>query len=1069
MLHFYLNNFLQKLRAESSPFLRISVIVAVFLLLTSFYARSQTAVQAQNQQNRITGKITDEQGQVLPGVSVTIKGGRTVAVTGNNGRYVVTNVPSNAVLVFTYLGFQPVERRTGTSGVINVIMKMQTTSLDEIVVIGYGSVKKGDVTGSVGQVNVGDMEKAPVISFDQALAGRIAGVDVSSDEGQPGEEGTNIVIRGGNSLTQDNSPLYVIDGFPVESPDNAALNPDDVESMTILKDASATAIYGARGANGVIVIETKKGKSGRPVIDYSGSFGFQKVTKTMDLMSPYEFVKYQAELNPSAAATRYFTDGKTLESYQDVKGYDWQDQIFHTAPAQIHNLSLRGGNQQTRYSISGSIYNMEGVIINSGQKRYQGRVVLDQEINKRLKTGININYSVNTNHGQIASSGGSASSSYMYSVWGYRPVTAEGIDDDDQDLEDQLTDDEVDASTDTRVNPIISAKNELRRRRTSNSSFNAYITYNITPYLTFKTTGGLYLQMRRNDAFYNSQTSHGTPLLPRNIRGVNGSVSYAENNTWLNENTLTWKKTIRKQHSIAILGGFTMQGNHTEGYGYNAQLISNEVLGMSGLDTGTPYNSSAFMSEYGLVSLLGRIDYAYRSKYLLTASMRADGSSKFPSDNRWGYFPSAAFAWRMKNEPFLKNSGVISDSKLRLSYGLTGNNRVSDFASLPSLNQSYSYYYSFNNGTPIPGITPGNMGNANLKWESTRQADIGYDLGLFKNRLELTVDVYRKTTYDLLLNADLPFATGFASVYQNIGKIRNQGLEITLNTVNVRNRNFRWESNFNISFNNNRILALVNNQQNKLSTMDWENAWDSVPLYIAEVGSPAAMFYGYVWDGVYQTEDFDNGVLRNDIAYYGTDRALIKPGDTRYRDLNGDGLITASDQTLIGRTLPVHSGGFQNNFAYKGFNLSVFFQWKYGNDIYNANRIIFEGNVLNRYNLNQFASYVNRWQPDNPSNTLFRTGGRGPTGYYSSRELEDGSYLRLKTVQLSYTVPARYSKLITAKSLSLNVSAQNLLTWTNYSGMDPEVAVRSTTLTPGFDYSAYPRARTLVLGIKATF
>ncbi|TZF86279.1 TonB-dependent receptor (plasmid) [Pedobacter sp. BS3] len=1062
MLHLYVNYFVQKLRIPT--FLWLSICLFIVLCLCTGI---QTAV-AQNQQNSISGQVTDEQGEALPGVSVTLKGGRIAAVTDNKGNYNIAGVPANAILVFSYLGFQPVERSAGVGKVINVVLKMKSTSLDEIVVIGYGTVKKGDVTGSVGQVNIQDMEKAPVISFDQALAGRIAGVDVSSDEGQPGEEGTNIVIRGGNSLTQDNSPLYVVDGFPMESPDNAAINPDDIESITVLKDASATAIYGARGANGVIVIETKKGKAGQPVINYSGSFGFQKVTKTMDMMSPYEFVKYQHELNPSAAETRYGTD---LELYKNVKGYDWQDQIFHTAPTQIHNLSLRGGNAQTKYSVSGSIYNMEGVIINSGQKRYQGRAVLDQVINKRLKAGININYSSTTNHGQIASSGGSASSSYMYSVWGYRPITIGAIDDDDQDLnlEDELTDDVVDGSTDTRVNPIISAKNELRRRRSSTSNFNAYVTYNITPELTFKATGGLNLWMRRNDSFNNSQTSHGTPLLPRNIRGVNGSVGYTESNTWLNENTLTWKKTFNKQHSLDAVAGFTMQGNHSEGYGYNSQLISNEVLGMSGLDTGTPYNSTASISDNGLVSFLGRVNYSYKSKYLLTASFRADGSSKFPPQNRWGYFPSAAFAWRMKNEPFLKSSRVIYDSKLRFSYGLTGNNRVSDFAPLPALGQSYSYYYSFNNATPTPGITPTNMGNANLKWESTLQADLGYDISLFKSRVELTIDAYRKTTYDLLLNADLPFATGFSSVYQNIGKIRNQGLEFTLNTVNIRNRNFRWESNFNISFNNNKILELVDNQQNKLSTMTWESAWNSVPLYIAEVGGPAAMFYGYVWDGVYQTSDFEDGVLKKDMAYYGTDRGLIQPGDTKYKDLNGDGVITTADQTLIGRTLPIHSGGFSNNFSYKGFNLNIFFQWKYGNDVYNANRIIFEGNVLNRYNLNQYASYVNRWEPDNPSNTLFRTGGRGPTGYYSSREVEDGSYLRLKTVQLSYDVPARYSKLITAKNLSFNVTAQNLFTWTDYSGMDPEVAVRNTTLTPGFDYSAYPRARTIVFGVKATF
>jgi len=1055
--------------------LQLFLACSVFLPLSSVYGVQESPV-VQNQGIKITGQVKDQKGETLPGVTVALKGSRRAVITDTEGRYTFSDLPKNSVLIFSFIGFETQERVVGSNKVINIGLKETATGLDEVVVIGYGTVKRGDLTGSVGQVNIEDLEKAPVMSFEEALAGRIAGVEVSSGEGQPGEEGTNIVIRGGNSLTQDNSPLYIIDGFPTEDSDNGAINPDDIESITVLKDASATAIYGSRGANGVIIIETKKGKAGKTVISYNGSVGIQEVTKRMELMSPYEFVRYHMELNPSSESRYLDADaGITLESYRDIKGIDWQDRILQTGSTQDHNLSMRGGNNQTRFSISGSIFNRDGVIINSGQKRYQGRVNIDHTVNKKLKTGINLNYSNNASYGSLVSSGGSASSSYLYSVWGYRPITSNVFDEDDeenQDLEEEIIDDEdvVNPSTDTRINPILSAKNELRRKLSNSGSANAYITYAITPELSLKVSGGLNLSLQRSDSFHNSESARGTPRLPRNIRGVNGSVGYRESTSWLNENTLTWKKDFNKNNKLDVLVGFTAQEYTTKGYGYGSQLISNEVLGMSGLDTGTPYSISANESGNRLVSFLGRANYNFRSKYLFTASLRYDASSKFPVDNNGAFFPSGAFAWKMKNEPFMKNLRFISDAKLRMSYGLTGNNRVSDFASLPSLTQPFSAYYSFNGATPSPGITPSNMGNSNLLWETTAQADLGYDISFFKNRLELTVDVYRKTTTDLLLNANVPYATGYSNVYQNIGKIQNQGLEISLNTVNFNTRKFKWQSSFNISFNENKILELEDNGNNRLATMRWENAYNSVPLYIAEVGGPAAMFYGYVWDGLYQLEDFnENGVLKNEIAYHGTKRESIFPGEIKYRDLNGNGVIDPGDQTVLGRTLPIHFGGFSNNFTYKGFNLNVFFQWRYGNKIYNANRIVFEGNAGNSGSLNQFASYIDRWSPENTGSSNFVVRGRGPAAYYSSKHLEDGSFLRLKTIQLSYDIPKTFINRIGMSRLNVYTSAQNLITWHNYSGMDPEVAVRNTTLTPGFDFSAYPRARTIVFGLRADF
>mgnify|MGYP003574903804 CR=1 FL=1 len=1052
------------LRPRSRPGLSMAAflwLLCSLMMVTSAYAQGQSF--------KVSGTVKTRVGDPIPGVGIKLRGTGTATVSGNDGRYSLTVPNVKGTLVFTYIGFQTLEIPINNRQQINVMMEPSTSDLDQVVVVGYGTVAKSDLTGSVGQVAMDDLVKAPVASFTEALAGRIAGVQVSSGDGQPGS-GLNIIIRGANSLTQDNSPLYVIDGFPTEAED-AILNPDDIESINILKDASATAIYGARGANGVIVVQTKRGKLGAPVITYNGSYGINKLIKKMDLLSPYEFIKYHNEFNPTLTAQRYFGDGRTLESYQGAAGIDWQDKVSQNSPIQIHNFAIRGGRggeTETRYSISGSIYDQEGAIINSGYGRKQGRAAFEQTISKSFKVGVNANYSVVNTYGQPVAIGesGSATSNVFYSVWGYRPLTGNG-----SNLEEELFDPEEFSGADLRINPVINLNNSHLLGKRNDLLANAFVDYNITPYLKFRTTGSVKSQTRRNETFYNSNTSRGSSNNPNNTLGVNGSVEYRESNTWLNENTLTYKKIVKKHHAVEVLGGFTMQYDDFENYGFKAMNVPNEELGISGLDEGTPYENETLRSSATMVSFLGRANYSYRSKYFLTASFRADGSSKFNPKNRWGYFPSAALSWRMSAEPFMKGINFISDAKLRISYGETGNNRVGNFSYLPNFVMNTTEGYSFNNSTPSAMITPGNLGNSNLRWETTRQLNIGYDLSLFKKRIELTAEVYRKTTVDLLLNADLPYSTGYSSVFNNIGSIQNQGLEFTLNTTNIRSKSFSWTSNFNIAFNRNKILSLAENQDNRLTPIRWEFAYQEVPLYIAQVGKPAALYYGYVFDGLYQVEDFNGGpgsyTLKPGVPNNGNAPGLIRPGDVKFRDINGDGVVNAYDQTTLGSPLPLHTGGFNNNFNYKGFDLNVFFQWSYGGSIYNANRIIFEGERP-RANLNQFATVINRWTPENPNTTIPRAGGNAPVGTYSSRVIEDGSFLRLKTVQLAYSLPSSLTNKFFVRNLSLNVSAQNIFTWTNYSGMDPEVAVRYSVLTPSFDYAPYPRALTLVFGLKAT-
>lgn len=1055
--------------------------------------KEKPKISVRQVQRGLTGTVKSPAGQPLHGATVTIKNTGLNTITNEAGAFQFVNVPSEAVLVISFLGFDTREVAVGERTTIEITLNEQEKDLDEVIVVGYGTVARQDLTGSVSQVNVEDLSKAPVASFDQALAGRVAGVQVSSaEDGQPGE-GMNIVIRGANSLTQDNSPLYVIDGFAVEGPETADINPDDIESITVLKDASATAIYGSRAANGVIVIETKKGKIGRPVVTINSSVGPQTVPKKMEMLSGYEFVKYQierygnnglmryapADLNPSHPS--YDPGGHTLESYRNVQSINWQDELFKTGLTQIHNFSVRGGTKETRYSISGSMYDQDAIISNTGYNRYQTRISLDQTINEKFKVGMNANYSHQKGYGQIlgrtsATSSTTISGYLLYSTWGYRPVTGrEGdIDYELGDILDDIIDEDLDGEgSDFRINPLVSARETLRERRTNTFTANAYATYDFTKNLQLKMTGGLRGVMYRNDAFYNSKTVRGAPvsLRPNNINGVNGSIRNTQRFEWLNENILTYKKRINRANRVEAMVGMTHQVNRRTEDGFSAIQVPNEELGLQGLPQGIPLENFMGASESRLQSFFTRVNYNYKSKYLLTATMRADGSSKFSPKNRWGYFPSGAFAWNMAREDFLKDVAPISEAKLRISYGITGNNRVGDFAYQAAAEWNDLASYSFNN-SPYFGLNMDRLHNPKLKWESTHQWDIGYDLSLFNERINFVFDWYRKTTYDLLLNAQLPYTTGFRTAYKNIGNVRNEGLEFSLNTVNIRKKDFIWESNFNISFNKNKILALNEDQPNMLSTItSFVSRMTQEPMYIAEVGGPAAMFYGQVWDGVYQYSDFDEispGVyrLKLDVPDNGDSRTTIQPGDIKYKDLNGDGVIDASDKTVIGSGLPKHLGGFTNNFRYKNFDLNVLLQWSYGNDLLNANRLIFEGNITNIHHFNQYASWADRWTPENPSNTIHRAGGGGPQ-VISSRVIEDGSYLRLKTVMLSYNIPQAVTKAIGINSLRVSVAAQNLLTWTNYSGMDPEVSVRNTVLTPGFDFSAYPHARTVVFGLRA--
>jgi TonB-dependent starch-binding outer membrane protein SusC len=1039
---------------------KLSIVLCIFLCMF--------IVQKGFAQNTITvtGHVISSNNKIgISSVSVEVKGISTGVMTDVNGNYKINVSGAKPVLVFTHIGFVQQEVIVNSRSVINVTLESNNTKLDEVVVVGYGQVKRRDLTGAVGSVNMPDLQKAPVRSFEEALAGRVAGVTASASDGQPGAS-INIVVRGNNSLTQDNSPLYVIDGFPIENPDNNALNPAEIESIEVLKDASSTAIYGARGANGVIIITTKKGRIGKPVISYNAYIGFQQNNKKMALMSPYEYVKYQYERDSTNADSTYL-NGNTLEDFKNVKGIDLQDSLFRISPFQNHFLSISGGSRDTKYSVSGSILNQNGILTNSGYDRYQGRIRLDQRVNDNLNVGINTNYSFLHQFGTSPALGGNGFyyGNLLYSVWAFRPVTGKINEPTD------VATDDADFLTLNGFNPIQTARNELREKFSDVLTSDGYAEYSFLKYFKLRVTGALTKTKTKTDVFDNSLTPRGSPLTKSGKdNGVSGSEVISDLTSWANENTLIFTKKINS-NQLDALAGFTMSGTKVASYGAAANHIPNEALGISGIDEGLPVSITSTSSSFTLESFLGRLNYTINSKYLFTVSFRADGSSKFSAQNRWSYFPSGAFAWKLSDENFMKNIHLFSHAKLRMSYGSTGNNRITDFAYLSRISLPSNLGYSYNNSPDNASILTA-LGNPNLKWETTNQSDLGLDMGFFKERISLEADVYRKVTSNLLLNASVPGSIGFSTALKNIGKVQNQGLEITLNTVNIKNKKFNWNSSFNISFNRNKVLDLSEGETMRLTTASWDTYTTNVPLYVAQIGKPIALFWGYLWDGNYQYSDFDQNTpgvytLKAGEPYYGT-RTSIKPGDIKFKDITGDSIVNADDRTIIGNPNPKYTGGFSNNFTFNNFDLNVFFQYAVGGDVININRVKFEG--AGQSNQNMFASYENRWTPVNQNNTYFRTGGQGPVDYvYSTRVIEDGSYVKLKTVQLGYNFPLKMIKRIKISSLRVYISAQNLYTFTKYKGFDPEVSkFGNDALRPAFDYSVYPYARTITFGLNVS-
>ncbi len=638
----------------------------IFLFI--LYVGMISFVNAQIQ--KVSGKIMNDDGTPLSGVTISVKGTKTSTQSMNDGNFTI-NIPEKVtkVLVFSFIGYTPKEVAIKNNLPIIVTLSSATNDLDDVVVIGYGTQRKRDLTGSVAKVNITELQKAPVRSFEEALGGRVAGVQVTSTDGQPGSP-VSIVIRGNNSITQDNSPLYVVDGFPIENPNNNAINPSDIESIEVLKDASATAIYGARAANGVIMITTKKGVAGKTKFSFNTFYGFQDILNKLDVLSPYDFVRYQFENDSTNTKSQYLTGGKTFESYRNVKGVDWQDQVFRQAPIISNSLSMSGGNAATKYFLSLSGLKQDGIVKFSGYDRYQGRFRFDQNVNEKMKVGMNINYSALKSYGTVPSSlsnSSSQSSNLMYSVWGYRPNTGdttvnllEGID--------PLFENDP---NDSRFNPLETITYEQRNRYSNTLYGNLTLEYELIKNLKFKALIGYTNDVDRNEEFNGSNTRAGSPkTVSGRANGVNGSYIYNTTNSYVSENTISYFKKLNKKNTIDVVGGFTFQGINRYSYGASASKLPNERLGLAGLDEGIPTKVNATKTNNNLASFLGRVNYSYDGKYLATVSFRADGSSKFSPDNKWSYFPSGSLAWRLSQEKFMKSFKFLNDAKFRTSYGL---------------------------------------------------------------------------------------------------------------------------------------------------------------------------------------------------------------------------------------------------------------------------------------------------------------------------------------------------------------------------------------------------------------
>lgn len=1028
-------------------------VVDNYILLKAKEEQETTVIKAELAPDfQVSGIVSDEQNQPLPGVNILEKGTSNGVTTDVDGRYKISVANENSVLVFSFVGYANEEIKLNSQTVVNVTMTPDIQALSEVVVVGYGSVRKRDLTGAVASVNSEEIKARPVAGINQALQGKVAGVQVTQNSNQAGG-GVQIRVRGGNSISASNEPLYVIDGFPVSNPaiadgannSNASANvlatlsPNDIESIEVLKDASATAIYGSRGANGVVLITTKRGKEGQADIDFETYTSVSRISKYHDMLNASESLKLKNEqLVNLGRSERFGTDPAygTKKPDDYLPGTDWQRAIYQDAPTQNYQLTFSGGNDKLRYLVSGNYFDQDGIVITNNFKRYSLRLNLDAKVTEHIKVGTSFTVSRSDNNlvSEAATTGNTSASPVQQSLL---ITPAQKIFNDDGTYTLNFP------GMAATVNPIAllrTSTNTLQSDRVFGTFFGEV---KLLKGLTGRISVGADILNTRRDVFLSPQT-----LMANSVNGV-GSVGNANNTNFLNENTISYTTTLASIHSLDVLAGVTFQTNREERTYMEGQDFPNYTLGSNNLAYANKLTASTgSIAEWGLASYLGRVNYRLKDKYLFTVTARADGSSKFGANNKYGFFPSAAFAWRASDEAFLANNGVVSDLKFRISYGLTGNEGIGVYNSL----SQYGVGYTVLNDQQVLTTQAIRIANPDLKWEKTAQFDVGVDFGIVKNRIQVTADYYIKTTTDLLLSVELPATTGFTSVLRNVGSVENRGFEIGIATTNLDVRGFKWITSANVSFNKNKVLSLADGADNFFVGNQSE--------VIVKKGEPLGSMYGTVFDGIWQTQDEIKAAGKLAI-----NNAL--PGAPKFKDIDKNGEYNqTTDRTILGNGLPDYIFGITNTFTYKGFDLSVFLQGVLGNEIYNSSFTIIKGGDPGVNQLKEY--YDGAWRTTNPNNDYWAARQwTSPSTNMSSYYVEDGSFLRVKNISLGYQIPLKNKVL---KRARVYVSGQNLAVFTNYKGYDPEVNsdFNSNTIY-GFDRFSYPASRTFTIGGNVTF
>jgi TonB-dependent starch-binding outer membrane protein SusC len=973
-------------------------------------------VNAQNV--TVTGSVKNTSGEPVPGTTVVVKGTTQGTVTDSDGNYSLSNVQDDAILVFSFVGLKTQEIPVNGRTEISVIMVEEAIGLDEVVAIGYGSVKKRDLTGSVSSVKSEELQSIPTAQLSRAMQGRVAGVQVLQNTGAPGSA-MQVRIRGTSSISGSNEPLWIIDGFP-GNPN--AISSSDIESMEILKDASATAIYGSRGANGVVIITTKSGKTGETVVSYDGNFGIQTITKKLDLLNAKEYMEYNNIQQLNDVGQSYFTQEQINNAGE---GTDWQDLLYRQALMQDHTLTVSGGSEKTRFSISTGLLDQDGIVKNNYYKRKTLRAKIDHEISRKLSVSYNMTLS-NIEEKNNYASGGLRGNTLLNAIIG-APPTVTPFEDDGSYRELRYA---YPFMSDGLLNPVAYA-NEVEVISKANRAL-AILGF------VYKPIKDLSIDISGNYSAVDNRTDSYTTLKYPNSIG-SGGISNSKTTQIASNNILTFSKNLNEFHSISLTGGMTYEQLLTEGIGISGSGFLSDATRNYNIGSATIVNSpSSSYTKWQLLSFLGRLNYSYKDKYYATLNFRTDGSSRYSEGDKWGYFPSGALAYRISEEDFMKSVNFISDLKLRVGYGETGSTAISPYT---TLNMLQTGRIVFNDAT-YTSYGPSNRFPGPLKWESTAQTNYGIDLSLLDQKLRLSADYYIKNTSGLLNSVQLPRSLGYSNTIQNIGKMQNKGLEFQVD-ANIFNGEVQWDIASNISFNKNKVVELYEGQDILAPNLNITVIIDY--LNLVREGQPMNVFWGYKEDG------YDEN------------------GKPKYVDYSGDGNITSADRTYIGDPNPDFFYGFTSNMKWKNFEFNFFIQGTQGNDIYAigmAATTIDYGMGLNTLRENLY----DHWTPENPDAKYPKISTNSKV-LISDRFVFDGSYLRLKNIQLAYNIPVGKLGLQLFKKGQVYMSGQNLITITNYPWQDPEINTYGggSSLRQGIDHYSYPVSKSYTFGVKLDF